>query len=511
MQLPTFKILLFFGFLSFLAHHAQAQLEMSAFTATGRGGAATTFATDYQAIGVNPANIGVQRSFRDPMLTFGFLEFNSSFFSEGMTRGELAESIFDPTSNNFTYQQKVVAKNKFANTANSINVDVMLVGAAIQLPKIGGFAFSMRDKIQFYSKLNPLSANLLFLGHNSDYFTGIELSDGTRLANTNAITPEQREKAVAGFIAADDAKTYGEILNGSRFSLSWYREYNFAYGTKLYDSYNFTAYGGIGVKYIQGIALIDVAAENNQLTKDNISVSRTLGLTILDSASGNGRNYEGFIQNATNLNKFFGAEPVGKGFGLDFGVNLVIKRNLYLGFAVTNLGAINWESNTFKLQNDKLQEIQGVGLNNYNLLATNANTFSLAGQGAALKLKGTGTITEAVPSVIRVGASYEYFRTFHVGLDVIIPRNRASGNLENPLVTLGGEYRLTRYIRISSGISVGGNQARPNVPGGVVFSLRKRWLEAGVATRDIISYFPFVNAENSTLSFSAGFVRFKLF
>jgi hypothetical protein len=211
----------FFIACSIFWHHAFAQLEMSAFTATGRGGAATTFATDYQAIGVNPANIGLKRSFRDPMLTFGFIEFNSSFFSEGLTRGELADAIFNPTAGSFTYAQKVTAKNKFANTANSINIDFMIMGASIQLPKIGGFAFNIRDRIQFYSKLNPLSANLLFLGHNSDYFTDIELSGNIRLPNTNAITPEQRESTVAGFIAADQAKTYGEILCLGTENTTW--------------------------------------------------------------------------------------------------------------------------------------------------------------------------------------------------------------------------------------------------------------------------------------------------
>ena len=34
------------------------QIENSSFTATGRG-AATTFVTDYQALGINPANLGM--------------------------------------------------------------------------------------------------------------------------------------------------------------------------------------------------------------------------------------------------------------------------------------------------------------------------------------------------------------------------------------------------------------------------------------------------------------------
>ena len=35
---------------------AFGQAEMSVFSATGRGGVATTFVTDYQSLGINPAN-----------------------------------------------------------------------------------------------------------------------------------------------------------------------------------------------------------------------------------------------------------------------------------------------------------------------------------------------------------------------------------------------------------------------------------------------------------------------
>lgn len=493
-----------------------AQLEMSAFTATGRGGAATTFATDYQAIGVNPANLGVKRSFRDPAFTFGFMEFNTSFFSEGLSRGELFQTIFEPSSSNFSFDEKKAAVEKFAGKSNSMNTDIVWFGAALQLPKGGGFAFAIKDRVQFFANLNQTSTDILFLGQNSRYFTDIETYDANgriiRIKNDNNVTPEQREKAVAGFIDEKDAKTYGELLNGSRFSLSWYREFNLSYGTKLIDTYNFSLHAGVGLKYVQGIALIDIAAENNQLTKDNISVSPTLGMTILDSVKVRDpkAQYDGFIQNATNLNKLIAPTPVGQGFAMDFGLNFVIKRNFYLGLAVTNIGNVNWETNSFKLQNDKLQSVEGVGLNSYNILATSSNTFKLAGESSALKLQGVGKITDALPSVVRIGASYDYFRTFHLGVDVIIPRNNVSGNLQSTLVTLGGEYRLTRFVRISSGISLGGNQSRVNIPAGVVFSLRKRWLETGIATRDILSYFV-SNLNGSTLSFSAGFLRFKLY
>jgi hypothetical protein len=497
--------------LLFLSFQSFAQLEMSAFTATGRGGAATTFATDYQCIGVNPANLGVRRSFRDPMLTLGFMEFNASFFSEGLSRGELAQTIFDPTATNFSYEEKQKAVEKFSNKANSINIDFMLVGAAIHVPKVGGFAFAMKDRFQFYANLNSTSSNILFLGTNSTYFTDLELTDGKRIKNDANVTQEQRDKAVVGFIDAQNAKNYGQILDGSRFSMSWYREFNLSYGTKVYDSYNFSAHIGMGMKYLKGIALIDISAENGQLTRNNISLSPTLGITGLEDAPKDGATFKGFTDGASQFSKLLTPESVGNGFAMDFGLNFVIKRNWYFGAAVTNIGSIEWTGNTYKLQNEKLQAIEGTGLNGYNILATSSNTFRLAGNSAALKLAGSPSITEELPSVVRVGTSYEYFRTFHLGVDVIVPRNNVSGNLQKTLVTIGGEYRLTRFVRISTGISLGGNQSRVNIPAGIVFSLRKRWLETGLATRDLLSYLYNAESGGNTLSFSAGFLRFKLF
>jgi hypothetical protein len=514
----TFFNISLFLLATFFCHSAYAQLELSAFTATGRGGAATTFATDYQAVGVNPANLGVRRSFRDPELTFGFAEFNASFFSEGLTRGELFETIFSPIADNFnTYAEKKKAAEKFANKTNAVNVDFMLAGVAWSHPKWGGIAFSVRDRIQFNARLSTLASEIMFLGANAPYFPTLLLNDdaNTQIPNDSRVTPEQRALVVAGFKPTDEESlTYGQVMNGTRFSMSWYREYNMSLGAKVFDSYNFSAHAGVGVKYLQGIGLIDINVENNQFTNNTISLSPTFGLgQLLDGVPtppDQTPNFEGFIQGASSLNKFIAAKPVGSGFAMDLGLNLVVRRRLFIGVAVTNLGQLNWENNTYRLNNSKLREVQGLGLNNYNILGASTSSFRLAGDGAALQLEGSSPFATELPSVIRVGTSYEYFRTFHVGLDVVIPRNNVAGNLRTPLYTLGGEYRLTKFIRLSSGISVGGNQgSRINIPAGIVFEARKRWFEMGIATRDIISYF--INESGgTTVSFSAGFIRFKI-
>ena len=49
------------------------QGEGSVFNSTGRG-VSTTFASDYQALGINPANLGWSKEFKGKTLAFGFGE-----------------------------------------------------------------------------------------------------------------------------------------------------------------------------------------------------------------------------------------------------------------------------------------------------------------------------------------------------------------------------------------------------------------------------------------------------
>ena len=88
------RILLSLVIVLFFALPTFAQLDLSAFTATGRGGVATTFSTDYQTIGINPANLGFVKSFRDPLVTLGFNEASFTVRAEPLTRSELFKAIF---------------------------------------------------------------------------------------------------------------------------------------------------------------------------------------------------------------------------------------------------------------------------------------------------------------------------------------------------------------------------------------------------------------------------------
>ena len=92
-----------------------AQSEYSSFTATGRGGA-TTFVTDYQAVGINPAGVAMPNIY-GKKFAMGYSEFTFSMHSSALTKDELRTNmralILGDTTDPFTQEEKInAAKHK---------------------------------------------------------------------------------------------------------------------------------------------------------------------------------------------------------------------------------------------------------------------------------------------------------------------------------------------------------------------------------------------------------------
>src|SRR5436190_2115418 len=71
-----------------------AQTEMSVFNTTGRA-AATTFVTDYQAVGINPSNLGWKWRYENKHLAFGVAEGSYSIYSEALTREDMRNRVIN--------------------------------------------------------------------------------------------------------------------------------------------------------------------------------------------------------------------------------------------------------------------------------------------------------------------------------------------------------------------------------------------------------------------------------
>jgi hypothetical protein len=478
-----------------LAFTSNAQYEFSTFTNTGHGGA-TTFATDYQATGINPANLGWDYRYSKYHFTMGFNEFTGSIHSTALQKQELRDMFSQAISGkfkDFTRDEKIQAAKKFADEGFAINADYGAFGFGFITKHAGGFAIHVNDRFQWYSKLGAQASDLLFLGKTSSYFNQLlylnPLGDTVQINNYQNMSPDSIRNVISGISTLP--KKIGEILNGSELTMSWTREWNVSYGRRIFGDSTFSMYGGIGLKYLQGTGYMSVKSENNKLTAIS-SLSPSFNI-----------DYGTASQMANTVSgKSFPPKTVGSGFGMDFGLNVIIKNCIEIGAAFINAGSITWKGNVYEVRDTFLMSTTSVGMNNYNIPG---NLTNLMGEGGLMKLVGQKEIKTKLPGMGRLGASMQIKKIAELGVDMIFPFNDEAGNFKKPIIGFGGDLYPFKWLKLQAGYVKGGNYDY-SIPLGIIFIGKDGNFEGGIASRDAVTFF---TQNGSTISLSIGFMRFR--
>ncbi|MFN3405478.1 MAG: DUF5723 family protein [Cytophagaceae bacterium] len=487
------KKLLLSSSLFFISFFAYSQHEGAAFTATGRAGVATSFVTDYQAIGINPANLGYKTRYETKHFTIGLGEGSYSAYTSAIKKGDFKQSLLDINSVNFDYNQKVQAANNFINQPVALNFDVTFLGFAIQTEKMGGLAFSVTESYSWFSRFSGPMTELMFLGKTSSYFNELELKDGRRVPNDPSQSYHHPDSIARG-IRSVNQFTLGQLLAGSTMKNHWYRTYNVAYGREIITTDLLTISGGIGLKYVQGFNYIDAHSRGGRLS--------AVGAfnPALDIDFGVAANTNPSAVNNTNY------QPIGQGYGFDIGVNAVFNEKIKVAMAITNIGSVTYRGNIYRMEDSTLVSISTEGMASYNLFAEAPNL--VAGQGF-FKWKGEEKLVVSLPTMFRLGGSVKLNDLAEVGIDLVAPINKAAGNIEKPIIAVGGDVYPVRWIKLSTGMNLGGNYTgKANIPFGVMIIAGENgtW-EFGVATRDIVTY---LSQNKPNYSLAIGLLRFRI-
>ena len=482
-------------FFILIAFSAIAQHEFSTFTNTGHGGA-TTFATDYQATGINPANLGWDFKYTKYKFAVGLSEFTGSIHSTALQKPELRSlmgQVLNGNFKDFTRDEKINAAKNFADEGFAINADYGSLGFGFITKHAGGFAFHINDRFQWYSKLGPKASDLLFLGKTSQYFDQLlylnPLGDTVNIANYQNMSPDSVKNVISGI--ASLPKKIGEILNGSEITMSWTREWNVSYGRRIFGDSTFALFAGVGLKYIQGTGYTSIKSENNQLTAIT-SLSPSFNI-----------DYGNAAQTANQVTGIgFPPKSVGSGFGFDLGVNVIIKNFLKVGASFINAGSIKWTGNVYQVRDTLLGSTLSPGINNYNIPG---NLSEVLGAKGLLKMVGQKEIVTRLPGMGRFGASIVIKKRAEIGFDMIFPFNDEAGNFKKPIIGFGGDLYPFSWLKLQAGFVTGGNYDF-SVPLGVIFIGKNGDFEGGIASRDAVTFF---TQNGPTLSLAIGFMRFR--
>ncbi|MBL7137774.1 MAG: hypothetical protein ISS17_03250 [Bacteroidales bacterium] len=464
-----FTLVLFFLIVSI----GYSQMEISAFNATG-GGYSTTFLTDYQCIGVNPANLGW--TWNENSMNLGFLETAVGIYSEPLTRKQVWGDLFNE-SINLDSAGKVLASTDFTDKLLWAQAGVTWFGFSYQHEKIGGFAFTIRDRMLWSTIMNDQASAFLFQGYNASYF------DSTANVGTDSVTGYSTNPQMASV-----------VYKGTKLHALWYREYNLGYGRKIMEKEDFTWYGGIALRYI-------TAYGGYQYFEDLSNQKAFSAFSPIFEV-----NYD--EPTPSQITKT-GLRRVGGGFGFDLGFTFLIKQKIRIGLAVNDIGWITYNGNVYYGNDVNVYKIETAGIDNYNIFAQGQLIEADNAPGDPSMWVGTAKKKVSLAMNFRGGASYLINDKVEVGIDSYIPLNKdIPGRYEKAMMGVGVHYDPAKWIQLSLGVVTGG-KVGTNVPLGITFiPIRKEhttW-QIGFATRDVISFF---KSKNPTVSFAFGFLRFS--
>jgi len=466
------------------------QTEQSAFSLTGHG-IATPFARDYQSLGINPANLDLRSEYEGRRFALGMLELGVSFYSEALTRDEVRQNIFQKKLGSMSQQERLAFAQDISNSTNSGDVDIMSTGFWVQTNKLGSFAFSIRERADFYSRLGSHASQLLWMGSSAPYFDQLVLQNGDTISNTGNLDEETLSQIAQGFVSEGNVQSLGSLLAGSRYSFSWVREFNFGYGKRVLSSENWELHGGFGVKFLVGQGLFDLDATGSQ-------VSMFSSLAPLFNANYN----EMGAENPSDLPAGSGPlKPVGFGMAVDLGATMVIKEKFYASAAVTDIGSIKWTGNLYEFNDVDLSSLANTGFGSTSYID---QINEMTGSDGLLSWQGSASRTTTLPAIARFGGGFRLPK-IKAGVDVVAPLNDEVGSLDRAVIAVGGEFSPIPWVHLSAGYMQGGNYGS-KIPAGIRFTFNEGGYELGVASRDMITFF---TRNQPTASITMGFLRFR--
>jgi hypothetical protein len=435
----------------------------------GFAGVITPVVSDYQCVGINPANLGFipqtdVYKLSTPLSTgitrkrrawsVGVGESAFSVHSDALARPDLMDALTQTTSTTFTRAQQLEAAEAFAGKGIRFSVDALALGVSYQSQSWGGIAVTVREKIAGTFVFNESAAKLAFQGRYFDYFDSVGVN--------------WRGDSV-GY--ARNPQRFSTLFDGTRLGLSWYREAALSYGLRVVNTSAVDVYAGVSAKYLTGYAFLDAEVRSGAL----VARSALSPLFAIDYGKATSPS---FIEGREFLS-------VGRGYGVDIGLTATINEAWTVSASVVDIGRMVWDGNVFQAKDTILNGMSSEGFASYNIFE---EAPKITGEGTFFLWGGLTSATVMLPTRTRLGVSYAYGKRWRAGIDAVIPGNAVAGALGQPIVSGGVDYRPLDWLRLGTGIGGGGNMGT-FIPVSVSFSLFGGLLETGLASRDIVTLF----------------------
>jgi hypothetical protein len=446
-----------------------AQIDMGIPSAAGKGGASTAMAKNWEAVGINPSNLGWNSNY---LFSMSVASFGVTAQSRALDFATLKNAMLHP-SDTFTAAEKQNYAALFTNPEGfNMVANMNWLSTSVYLPKVGGLAFTIRDRAYAHVGLNHNAADILFNGQNASVYQDTSVY----------------------------SQNISHIFDGCNMTYLHFREANLAYGRRIAKfgaedgdgNPAIQVFAGVGVKFIWGMANMNTKIENG---------------TILGQSSFS-TNYSvnyGDIENFTPEKTSSIFNNVGTGMGFDFGGSVIIKNKFRFAASVTDMGSITWKDNVLVASDTTMPHLDSTnyGMNNWQV--GNQAGF-LFGDNGFMNYQSAADYKSVLPTRMRLGFGMTIGKRIDIGADLVIPLNKTIYNLSNPYVAVGADIKIVEVLKVNAGIS-GSADLGWNVPMGITLGPLGPF-EIGVATGDVLTFID--KTRNPNISLCMGFLRINV-
>ncbi len=262
-------------------------------------------------------------------------------------------------------------------------------------------------------------------------------------------------------------------IDGVAAEAYWHRTYEVSYGTALpAPEFLRSLSAGVGIKLVQGYGYYSINKLSSLLTTNSEG-------TISGNVSMLARrvNTDGVADPLQDLFQ----TPAGYGVGFDVGVLAGLMDNVTFGFSVTDIGSISWTKDIEELSMDST-----ITTTDPNVL-TNVRSLANTTQGGR---RNIGQFSSRMPGLMRFGLAAQvdgivgqnFPGELLVALEYMQGLGASAPLREQPRISLGFEYKPTKWLPIRAGFSIGGS-SNSHTSFGIGVNLRS--VDLDLATEDV--------------------------
>jgi len=331
-------------------------------------------------------------------------------------------------------------------------------------PKIGSFAFSIKDYVGGYFQVPQAVVSIALTG--------------------NPV-----------------GKVYH--FNDTDAKFWWLRSYSLTYARELSEIKQkiFDKIGaGISLKLMHGYAYATTEKVNTNLTFDQKNaMSGYADLLAYSSFSPDlGVKYD-FEDSKSDPNASPFPSPAGTGFGLDIGFTAQLDKRWNFALSITDIGSINWSEKTAKFYANNDFYIDDLSSEEQR------DTLESKFKGTSEK---TGSFSTGLPTALRMGVSYLFTEknsdvpgVLILAFDYNQGFNDLPGNSTKPRISIGADWKPMNWIPyIRTGFSFGGLMG---FGWGAGLGFDMKVVEINISTSDMQTYLAPNSSKHLTISFGS--------